>query len=199
MGNWERRWVARPSQYTARARLTPTLGFTFDTVLSLLKYTAFDPRKTVPLLLAALYTSKGQELVAQRPEALVWLKRFVYGGLFFKIKSFLDQGVANNWKNDRYNWSREIVAVTGGSDGIGAKIVQMLASKGIKTVVLDIQEPKYIRESLSDLAILVSFVLMNVNSPTKCPLLPLRSRLLRCNQRMRCRRQEQSRQPHHPR
>ena len=62
------------------------------------------------------------------------------------MKKFLDDGVGNNWKNDRYNWSREIVVVTGGSDGIGAKIVAMLATKGIKTVVLDIQEPKYIRE-----------------------------------------------------
>ena len=40
------------------------------------------------------------------------------------------------------------MAVTGGSDGIGAKIVQMLASKGIKTVILDIQEPKFVREFL---------------------------------------------------
>ena len=64
------------------------------------------------------------------------------------IKRFLDDGVANNWTNDRYNWSREIVAVTGGSDGIGAKIVQMLASKGIKTVILDIQEPKFVRECM---------------------------------------------------
>jgi len=119
-------------------------GFTFDTVISLLKYTAFDPRKTLPLYLAALYTAKGQELALQHPEALKWLRRAVFGGLFYRVKKFLDDGVGNNWKNDRYNWSREIVVVTGGSDGIGAKIVAMLATKGIKTVVLDIQEPKYI-------------------------------------------------------
>lgn len=71
----------------------------------------------------------------------------MFGGLFFKIKRFLDEGVANNWKSDTYNWNKEIVVVTGGSDGIGAKMVQMLASKGIKTVVLDIQEPKYICKS----------------------------------------------------
>jgi hypothetical protein len=122
-------------------------GFTFDTVISLLKYTAFDPRKTIPLYLAALHTTKGQEFFATRPEALKWLRRFVYAGLFTRVIRFLDQGFANNWKSDTYNWNKEIVVVTGGSDGIGAKMVQMLAVRGIKIVILDIQEPKYICES----------------------------------------------------
>ncbi|KIW05677.1 uncharacterized protein PV09_03540 [Verruconis gallopava] len=122
----------------------PREGFTFDTVLSILKHTAFDPRKTLPVYLAALYTTKGQQFFAQHPKALTWLRRAVFGGLFFRVKRFLDQGVANNWRSDRYDWNREIVVVTGGSDGIGAKMVQMLASKGIKVVVLDIQEPKYV-------------------------------------------------------
>jgi len=60
------------------------------------------------------------------------------------VKRFLDEGVGNNWQNDAYNWNKEIVVVTGGSDGIGAKIVAMFAERGIKVVVLDIQEPKYI-------------------------------------------------------
>jgi 3-oxoacyl-ACP reductase-like protein len=62
------------------------------------------------------------------------------------VKRFLDEGVGNNWQNDAYNWNKEIVVVTGGSDGIGAKIVAMFAERGIKVVVLDIQEPKYIGE-----------------------------------------------------
>lgn len=33
--------------------------------------------------------------------------------------------------------------MTGGSDGIGANIVKLLAEKGIKIAILDIQEPKY--------------------------------------------------------
>ena len=52
------------------------------------------------------------------------------------------------------------MVVTGGSDGIGAKIVQMLASKGIKTVILDIQEPKFIREFFRRLVSTVSTWLM---------------------------------------
>jgi 3-oxoacyl-ACP reductase-like protein len=130
-------------------------GFTFDTVISLLKHTVFDPRKTIPLYLAALYTTRGNDYFATRPEALKWLRRAIFGGLFFRVKRFLDEGVANNWKSDTYNWNKEVVAVTGGSDGIGAKMVQMLASKGIKVVVLDIQEPKYICEFFSSICSLL--------------------------------------------
>lgn len=59
------------------------------------------------------------------------------------MKNFLDQGVSNNWVSDTYNWDKEIGVVTGGSDGIGMKIVMLLAERGIKVVVLDIQPPKY--------------------------------------------------------
>ena len=65
-----------------------------------------------------------------------------------KVKNFLDEGVSNNWVSDTYNWSKEIVVVTGGSDGIGMKVVMMLAERGIKVVVLDIQPPKYTGTSL---------------------------------------------------
>lgn len=59
------------------------------------------------------------------------------------MKNFLDQGVSNNWVSDSYNWNKEIVVVTGGSEGIGMKAVMLLAERGIKVVVLDIQPPKY--------------------------------------------------------
>jgi all-trans-retinol dehydrogenase (NAD+) len=60
-----------------------------------------------------------------------------------KISNFLDQGVYNNWKSDTYDWRKEIVVVTGGSDGIGARIVKLLAERGITVAVLDIQGLKY--------------------------------------------------------
>lgn len=63
-----------------------------------------------------------------------------------RVKDFLDKGAANNWQNDVYDWSKEIVLVTGGSDGIGAKIVELLAERGIKVVILDLQKPKFISE-----------------------------------------------------
>jgi all-trans-retinol dehydrogenase (NAD+) len=128
----------------ARKLISPSRsGFTFDTILSLLKYTAFDPKKTLPLYLAALYTAKGREIAARRPNALKWLRIALGLGIADRVKNFLDSGVGNNWSNDTYNWNKEIVVVTGGSDGIGAMIVKFLAEKGIKVAVLDIQELKF--------------------------------------------------------
>lgn len=67
-------------------------------------------------------------------------------GLLTKAKNILGSGAQNNWKNDVYNWKKEIVVVTGGSDGIGSHIVRFLSELGITVVVLDIQEPKYRRK-----------------------------------------------------
>lgn len=49
----------------------------------------------------------------------------------------------NNWRSDTYDWGREVVVVTGGSDGIGALVVQLLAERGIKVAVLDVQPLTY--------------------------------------------------------
>lgn len=59
------------------------------------------------------------------------------------MNSWLNDAVTNNWKNDAYVWSKEVVVVTGGSDGIGKIVVHLLAEKGIKVAVLDVQEPTY--------------------------------------------------------
>jgi len=45
--------------------------------------------------------------------------------------------------NDTYDWAKEIVVVTGGSDGIGAIVVKLLAERGIKVGVLDVQPLTY--------------------------------------------------------
>lgn len=49
----------------------------------------------------------------------------------------------NNWTRDTYDWQGggEIVLVTGGASGIGAKVVGFLGELGVRVVVLDIQEP----------------------------------------------------------
>lgn len=60
-----------------------------------------------------------------------------------KVSAWLDNAVTNNWAQDTYVWSREVVVVTGGSDGIGKVIVHLLAEKGIKVAVLDVQELTY--------------------------------------------------------
>ena len=50
-------------------------------------------------------------------------------------------GLNNNVKDNTWDWSREIVVVTGGSGGIGAKIASSLAGRNIKVIILDVVEP----------------------------------------------------------
>jgi all-trans-retinol dehydrogenase (NAD+) len=133
-----------PSTYISLPIVTNhTSGFTFDTLISIIKHTALDPKKSLPLYLASLYTARGRQIAQENPGLARWLLRAVYAGVALKVKNFLDQGVSNNWVSDTYVWGKEIVVVTGGSDGIGMKVVHLLAERGIKVVVLDIQPPKY--------------------------------------------------------
>lgn len=116
---------------------------TGDTIGRLLKITALNPILTVPLLLAARYTAQGNALASEHATALKHLKTLVGLSVLNSLSSWLDNGVINNWKSDTYDWSKEVVVVTGGSDGIGKIVVQLLAEKGIKVAVLDVQELTY--------------------------------------------------------
>ncbi|KAJ4375118.1 hypothetical protein N0V83_002202 [Neocucurbitaria cava] len=118
-------------------------GVTGDTIGRLLKLTAFNPAITIPLLLAAKYTTKGQILAREHGKALKALKQLLAIGVISRVSSWLDDAVTNNWTNDAYVWSREVVVVTGGSDGIGKIVVKLLAERGIKVAVLDVQELTY--------------------------------------------------------
>jgi 3-oxoacyl-ACP reductase-like protein len=91
----------------------------------------------------SIYNDRGKALAAKRPLLAKYLKSFAILSMARRISQYLDTGIPNNWTNDSYNWSREVVVVTGGSDGIGAIVVQLLAERGVKVVILDIQAPKY--------------------------------------------------------
>lgn len=109
----------------------------------LLKSTVLNPVVTLPLILAARYTQKGGQLAAQHASAFRYLRFALAMGVLSRVSDFFDDAVMNNWSNDTYDWSKEVVVVTGGSDGIGKYIVQMLAERGIKVAVMDVQDLKY--------------------------------------------------------
>ncbi|KAL5397590.1 hypothetical protein PMIN06_012336, partial [Paraphaeosphaeria minitans] len=119
------------------------LGWTTDTTTRLLKATAFNPLVTLPLILAAKYTSRGARIASQNETLFRTLKSLVALGVLGSISGFLDDKVVNNWKSDEWDWKKEVVVVTGGSDGIGKSIVFLLAEKGIKVGVLDVQPLTY--------------------------------------------------------
>ncbi|KAK2610450.1 hypothetical protein N8I77_003878 [Diaporthe amygdali] len=120
--------------------LLPREGFKADTVVRILGNTAFNPAFTLPLLLLARFTKKGENYSILHQKAFSRVKLLFYLGLIRRLSSWYSTKVVNNWQDDQYDWrGREIVLITGGSGGIGGHVVKFLSEKGIKVVVLDIQ------------------------------------------------------------
>ncbi|KAI9738776.1 MAG: hypothetical protein M1834_008283 [Cirrosporium novae-zelandiae] len=119
------------------------IGFTFDVVSRIVRNTLLNPTLTLPFLLLARYTKKGQELTNDREGLIKHARILLYIGLIRVFNGYLNRRVINNSQTDKYNWNDEIVVVTGGSDGIGKHVVNMLAMKNVKIAVLDIQPLQY--------------------------------------------------------
>jgi all-trans-retinol dehydrogenase (NAD+) len=114
------------------------LGFTSDAVGPIIKRTFLNPAVTLPLILLARYTKKGEDLSILHETAFSRIKLLFYFGLARWVNNYLSTGVLNNWTQDEYNWDKEIVIVTGGAGGIGGSVVKLLAEKNITVVVLDV-------------------------------------------------------------
>lgn len=123
----------------SHARLLLREGFCADVVLKVLGLTAFNPVLLLPLALAARFTGKGQGLFALQPWASAMLNALCLLSLTARASAWLTDKARNNWVDDTYDWSQEIVLVTGGAQGIGGSMVRFLDDKGITVVVLDVQ------------------------------------------------------------
>jgi len=110
---------------------------------SLIQSTALAPSLTLPLLLLAQYTVKGREAARDHPKALCVLRILFALGLARWLKRWMNHRAVNNGVSDKYHWKNEVAVVTGGSDGIGQRIALLLAERGLKVAVLDIQPLKY--------------------------------------------------------
>lgn len=118
---------------------TSFIGLTGDVVGRLIKRTALNPAFTLALILLARYTRRGSDLALLHPTSLSRLRKLFYFGLFRWATAWLDAGVLDNWKNDKYDWEdKEVVLVTGGAGGIGGQVVKLLAERNVKVVVLDV-------------------------------------------------------------
>ncbi|RGP81823.1 hypothetical protein FLONG3_18 [Fusarium longipes] len=69
-------------------------------------------------------------------------------GLFLAFKSlrklnawYTKRTINNHVHDPTWDWSREIVVITGGSSGIGAVLVSRFAEKGVKVLILDRNTP----------------------------------------------------------
>lgn len=157
----------RPKQSNLTPRLENQPPFTIDTVLSFLGKTVFSPAG-VALLPALAYRydrTQGRKLFALAQNgryppflSLKTLTHLLFReypsvgvpfllGLIRLLSNALSRYVDNlgEWKADKPDWqNREVVVITGGSRGIGAKVVEILSHKKLaKIAVLDLVEPEY--------------------------------------------------------
>ncbi|KAL4889783.1 hypothetical protein BDV59DRAFT_103666 [Aspergillus ambiguus] len=116
-------------------------GFTADVVGKFLQRTVLSPWKTVPLLLLAHYTAKGKDVAEQYPRLFQALKVLASLAVLRRVNAAMNRRALNNGVSDRYDWNREVVVLTGGSNGIGRQVASLLGSRGIKVAILDIQPP----------------------------------------------------------
>lgn len=111
---------------------------------NLLKSVALEPLVTAPLLLSTLFISSSSlPNVYNKDKTTTVLAILLVLGLLRRINIFLSDQVLNNWESDTYDWSKELVVVTGGSSGIGELVTQDLCCRAISVAVIDIVEPKY--------------------------------------------------------
>ncbi|KAH7163027.1 hypothetical protein B0J13DRAFT_27060 [Dactylonectria estremocensis] len=119
--------------------LIPREGFCADVVVRLIRQTALNPAFLLPLVLLARFTKKGEDLSIIHPTAAGRLKTLLWLSIARWVNNWVSEKVCNNWVSDTYDWSKEIVLVTGGAGGIGGQIVKLLEEHGVTVVVLDIQ------------------------------------------------------------
>ncbi|KAL1887663.1 hypothetical protein Sste5346_010058 [Sporothrix stenoceras] len=120
----------------------PREGLTVDYVARWLRCSVLHPAIAIPVALAHY----ADQLV---PSALSTKVSATVGGLqtpavvlaclsiLLASTEFLNRGFHNNWTGtSRWQWSSEIVLITGGSSGIGASLAQQLLARNHQTTVV---------------------------------------------------------------
>lgn len=89
------------------------------------------------------YTDKGKALASNHSTAVANLRLILTLGLIRVVSNLLSRRALNNRVRDQYDFAKELVVITGGSDGIGKEVTLMLASRNIRVIVLDVQPLTY--------------------------------------------------------
>ncbi|KAJ5365085.1 Short-chain dehydrogenase/reductase SDR [Penicillium concentricum] len=126
-------------------------GFTADALGDFISRSLLDPWKLLPIIALAHYTAQGRDIAKSRPNLYKALKVLTAHGLINWLNNWLDHRTINNSVSDAYNWHRETVILTGGSNGIGRRIAELLGARDIKVAILDIA-PQQVRTNIADVA-----------------------------------------------
>ncbi|KAK0649536.1 hypothetical protein B0T16DRAFT_456944 [Cercophora newfieldiana] len=135
-------------------------GFNVDIVARVIRKTALNEHLTLPVAAAATflscdasgrYLAKIADLVSRFglnssfvSEAVTRRAgRIALGlgtvGFLISFNNWLNKWTSNNWtptKRGEWDWTREIVVVTGGSSGVGASVVQKLLTRNPSTTIV---------------------------------------------------------------
>lgn len=103
--------------------------------------------------LHATVTQHASELIARLPEPVQTavhnpLVQKAIGALIVlrllgSVNNVLSSYVLNNFTSDKWDWPNELVLLTGGCSGIGKQVALDLAAKGVKVIIVDVQEPNF--------------------------------------------------------
>lgn len=123
----------------------PREGITLEFLLRPVRL-ALQPVVTVPILIALIQYP--DSIRSRLPAGLTvdtlvkWTGVVCVLGIVRKINAWLTDMTVNNWTSDTsWDWSKEVVLITGGCDGIGELVVRNLAGLGIRVAVIDVKEP----------------------------------------------------------
>jgi all-trans-retinol dehydrogenase (NAD+) len=144
--------------------ILPREGLVADPIFKLIGRTVLNPSLLLPLILLARYTKKGQDLSILHPLAFSRLKNLFYLSVARALSRWYSDKVLNNWIGDKYDWTREIVVVTGGAGGIGGEVVKLFGERGIKVVVLDIQPMTFEARKLTQCPNVVAYLVLTIYS-----------------------------------
>lgn len=125
--------------------LLPREGLYIDPIVSLARKTILHPIITLPISASYVYFCSGSSASNTPCQAKIVATAAIAAlSLTLWINDFLTLGSRNNWVSDHsWDWTREVVVVTGGSGGIGGSVAQRLAGDGVRVVVVDIIPPTY--------------------------------------------------------
>ena len=77
------------------------------------------------------------------PRGLQAFHILTFWGVLRWLNNFLNRRALNNGVSDQYDCSKDGVVATGGSDGIGKAVVNLLTVSEAKVAILDVQPPTY--------------------------------------------------------